>query len=90
MLWEDPSTEWEGWVDLDSVAAKKPELVFSLGWPAREDDTHLYIVMDWSDGKGNVMGKIPKHSIIARKKVKLRNFPPKAKEDKGEIEKEQK
>lgn len=82
VLWEDPSSDFSGWIDLDKMQASSAELVFSIGWPAREDETHLYLVMDWSEGKGNTVGKIPLTAIKKRKSIKLRGFPPK---DKPEV-----
>jgi len=83
VLWEDPASEFDGWVDLSKMQATKPELVFSVGWYAREDENHLYLVMDWSDGKGNTVGKIPLSAIKDRKKIKLRGFPGKERKDGG-------
>lgn len=79
ILWEDPSSDFSGWVDLSKMSASQAELVFSVGWLAREDTTHLYLVMDWSEGKGNTVGKIPLTAIKERKSIKLRGFPPKPK-----------
>jgi hypothetical protein len=78
--WEDISTHEDGWVDLEEMQARRAINVFSVGWAAREDNTHLYIVMDWCDGEGNTIGKIPKAAIRSLKKVKLRGFPPREKE----------
>ena len=83
ILWEDPATDWDGWVDLEDMGVKALDMVFSVGFPAREDDTHVYVVMDWSKQKGNTVGKIPKHAIKAIKKIALRGFPPKEEKKDG-------
>lgn len=79
ILWEDPTSEWDGWQDIQKLAATKVTEVFSVGWPVREDDTHVYLSMDWSDESCHTVGKIPKSAIKARKLVKMKNFPPRIK-----------
>ena len=81
ILWEDPSSDFDGWQDIAKLAATKMTTVFSIGWPVREDENHLYLAMDWSDDSCNTIGKIPKHAIKARKLVRLKGFPPKEKVD---------
>jgi hypothetical protein len=75
VVWEDPATEYDSWFDINSMSAKDPSLVFSLGWESRDDTNHLYILMDWSENKGNTVGKIPLSAIRYLKKIKLTGFP---------------
>jgi hypothetical protein len=79
VMWEDPASDFDGWKDIDTMAAMKPELVYSVGWPVRDDDTYLYLAMDWHSEQCNTVGKIPKAAIKARKAIQLRGFPPKEK-----------
>jgi hypothetical protein len=79
VLWEDPATDWDGWTDVDAISVKQPELVYSIGWPVRDDDIYLYLAMDWHNEEINTLGKIPKAAIKARKRIQLRGFPPKEK-----------
>jgi hypothetical protein len=78
--WEDIATHDEGtWFDIDKFKEKDPTLVFSVGWPVRESEHFYYICMDYCDGEGTTLGKIPKTAVRHIKKVKLRGFPPKEK-----------
>lgn len=75
IVWADPATDYDGWFDIGSMVSRPEELVFSVGWHARKDETYLYVTMDWSMGKGNTVGKIPLSAIKYLKKVKLVGFP---------------
>jgi hypothetical protein len=79
VIWEDPASDFDGWQDISKMGNMKLVEVFSIGWPVREDETHLYLAMDWNDGECNTIGKIPKSAISARKRINLRGFPPKEK-----------
>jgi len=79
VLWEDPKSDIDGkWVDLNKLQAVEPELVYSIGWLAYEDEHHLRLCMDWSEEQGFTFGEIPKTAIKARKRINLKGFPPKA------------
>jgi hypothetical protein len=78
VMWEDPKSDIDGkWVDLAKLQAVEPEIVYSIGWTAYEDEHHIRLCMDWSEGHGYTFGEIPKSAIKARKRVNLRGFPPK-------------
>ena len=79
VLWEDPASEFGGWVDIELMVATTAVRVYSIGWPVREDDSYLYLAMDFHDGEANTIGKIPINAIKARKRINLRGFPPKDK-----------
>jgi hypothetical protein len=77
--WVDPSSDWDGWQDIEKIANTRSVVCYSIGWPIREDEVFVYLAMDYSDGTCNTIGKIPHAAIKSRKKVKLRGFPPKEK-----------
>ena len=79
ILWEDPSSDYDGWKKIEDLGVSHPELAFSIGWPVYEDEHIVRLAMDWCDGECNTRGKIPKTAIKARKKLNLRGFPPKEK-----------
>lgn len=81
VLWEDPSSDFEGWTRLERMVSTPMVEVYSIGWPVREDATHLYLAMDFHDDEANTIGKIPLTAIKARKVINLRGFPPKEKKD---------
>jgi len=78
VLWEDPASDFDGWQDIGKLASTEPDLVVSVGWPVREDENYLYLAMDWSEGKCNTIGRLPKSAIRQRRRVRLRGFPGKS------------
>jgi hypothetical protein len=85
VLWLDPATDYDGWTPVTQIANKAAEMVYSVGWPVREDDTTLYLAMDFHDDEANTIGKIPLNAIKARKRINLRGFPPKEKKHDSEV-----
>jgi hypothetical protein len=81
VIWIDPASEFEGWQRIDKMVATESVEVYSIGWPVREDETTLYLAMDFHDNEANTIGKIPLNAIKARKRVNLRGFPPKVKQE---------
>ncbi len=79
VIWEDPASEFDGWNRIDKMVATGIVEVYSVGWPVREDSTHLYLSMDWHDDECNTIGRIPLTAIKARKRINLRGFPAKTK-----------
>lgn len=77
IMWLDPATEFDGWTRVDKMVGTPEVLVYSIGWPVREDETTLYISMDYHDEEVNTIGRIPLNAIKARKRINLRGFPPK-------------
>ncbi|MHA1962422.1 MAG: hypothetical protein ACW99U_19635 [Candidatus Thorarchaeota archaeon] len=78
VLWEDPTSDF-GWKKDDEAKVIVPALVTSIGFVIAETDSHLVMAMDWHDGWNNTRGLIPLYAIKARKRIKVRGFPPKEK-----------
>ena len=80
VLWEDPASDFSGWTAITRIDSADVDMVYSVGWPVREDDHFLWLAMDWHDDEANTLGKIPLTAIKARKTINLRGFPPKKKD----------
>lgn len=79
--WEDISGEEDGWLDVKKAQDTPPTLVWSIGWIYRENNTYVYLAMDWCDDDSvHQRGKISKSVIRHVKELPFpRNFKPKAK-----------
>jgi hypothetical protein len=86
--WVDPDSI-SGWKDPAKLHEVEGSVVVSVGMLVREDDTYLYIAMDWAkDGDVNTVGRIRRELISKRKEVNLPKgiwpevkYPKKAKDN---------
>ena len=88
VIWEDPVSDFDGWQDISNLAAKKGELVHSIGFPVREDEHHLFLAMDFHDDSCNTLGRIPITAIKARRRVRYRSPKQAQKEPQPEMNSE--